>query len=285
MNAALLTLAFIIAAPPKEEPLWPKSAPGAVGASADDKPSLTHYPAPADKASGAAVVVCPGGGYVGLALGHEGKEIAEWLNQHGISAFVLKYRRAPRYKHPAPLMDVSRAIRTVRANAKELGVDPGKVGVWGFSAGGHLASCAATMFNDAKSDAEDPIERVSSRPDFAILCYPVIDMEGAATHRGSRKNLLGDNPPAELVKQMSTQNRVTSKTPPTFLFHTDADAGVVPENSILFYLALKRAKVPAELHVYEKGPHGVGLAAKDAVLRTWSDRLADWLKARGAIRN
>ncbi len=285
MNAAILLVSLTIAADaPSEFPLWPKGAPGAVGETADDKPTLTVYRPSKEKATGASVVVCPGGGYVALALGHEGKEIADWLTERGVTAFVLKYRRAPRYKHPAPLQDVQRAIRTVRSRAKEWDLDESKIGVWGFSAGGHLASCAATMFEPGKSDAEDAIERVSSRPDFAILCYPVIDMAGPPTHRGSRKNLLGDNPPADLVKKMSTYTQVTPRTPPTFLFHTDADTGVVPENSILFYTALKKAKVPAELHIYEKGRHGVGLASKDTVLKTWSDRLADWLKARGAIK-
>ncbi len=286
MNAVFLALSLTAALvdPPPKMPLWPKGAPDAVGDTADDKPTLTLYRPASGKATGAAVVVCPGGGYVALALGHEGKDIADWLTQHGVTAFVLKYRRAPRYKHPVPLQDVQRALRTVRARAKEWDLDANKIGVWGFSAGGHLASCAATMFEDGKTDAEDVIERVSSRPDFAILCYPVIDMDGPATHRGSRQNLLGNNPSADLVKKMSTQTQVTAKTPPTFLFHTDADTGVLPENSILFYLALKKAKVPAELHIYEKGPHGVGLAPKDAVLNTWSERLADWLKARGAVK-
>ena len=285
MNAAFLALSLTFAADaPVETPLYPKAAPGAVGDTPADKPTLTLYRPAEGKANGSAVVVCPGGGYGGLALGHEGKEIADWLNKHGITAHVLKYRHAPRYKHPVPLQDVQRAIRTVRALAAENQLYPNKIGVWGFSAGGHLASCAATMFVERKPDSNDPVERVSSRPDFAILCYPVIDMEGPFTHRGSRNNLLGEGPPAELLRKMSTYTQVTAKTPPTFLFHTDADTGVVPENSILFYSALKKAKVPAELHIYEKGPHGVGLASKDAVLKSWSDRLADWLKARGAIK-
>jgi acetyl esterase/lipase len=282
MNTTFLLACLALADAPTEMPLWAKGAPGAVGDTADDKPTITFY-RPA-KPNGASVVVCPGGGYTNLALGHEGKDIATWLNDRGVTAFVLKYRRAPKYRHPSPLMDVQRAIRTVRAKAKEWDLDPARIGVWGFSAGGHLASCAATMFDDGKSDAEDAVERASSRPDFAILCYPVIDMEGTPTHRGSRKNLLGDDPPAELVRKMSTYTQVTAKTPPTFLFHTDADAGVVPENSILFYMALKKAKVPAELHIYEKGKHGVGLAPADPVLNTWPDRLADWLKERGAIK-
>jgi acetyl esterase/lipase len=249
-----------------------------------DHPTLSIYLPPADKANGAAVVVCPGGGYAGHALDHEGKQPAEWLNNLGVTAFVLKYRLAP-YRHPIPLQDAQRAIRTVRARAKEWNLDPNRVGIWGFSAGGHLASTAATHFDDGKPDAADPVDKVSCRPDFLILCYPVITMTGPpVTHMGSRKNLLGDKPDEKLIEELSNEKQVTARTPPTFLFHTDADAGVVPENSVLFYLALKKAKVPAELHVYEKGPHGVGLAPKDPVLSTWPDRLADWMKGRGLLK-
>ena len=286
MNAAILTLGLaLVAGPdaPKVLPLWPDGAPGAKGNEPADKPTLTFYRPAADKATGAAVVVCPGGGYGGLALGHEGKDIAEWLNRHGVAAFVLVYRHAPRYRHPAPLQDAQRALRTVRARAKEWGLDPKRIGIWGFSAGGHLASTAATHFDAGKPDAKDPIERASCRPDYAILAYPVITMQGPHTHRGSRDNLLGRDPPAELLKSLSNETQVTRQTPPTFLFHTTADAVVVPENSVLFYLALRKAGVPAELHVYEKGPHGVGLAAKDPVLRSWPGRLADWLAARGVL--
>src|SRR5262245_14775302 len=287
MTAALLLVSLSLPAAdaptPKEMPLWPKGAPVAKADEPADKPTLTLYRAPADKASGAAVVVCPGGGYGALAVGHEGKDIAEWLNSQGITAFVLKYRIAPRYRHPAPLQDAQRALRTVRAHAKEWDINPERVGIWGFSAGGHLASTAATHFDDGKADDSDPVERVSCRPDFAILCYPVITFKEPHVHKGSRANLLGKDPAPELVESLSNETQVTSHTPPTFLFHTNADAGVVPENSIQFYLALRKAKVPAELHIYEKGPHGVGLAPKDAVLTTWKERLADWLALRGAI--
>ena len=288
MNAALLLLGLSLPAAdtptPKEMLLWPKEAPGAHGEEPADKPTLTLYRPPVDKATGAAVVVCPGGGYGHLAVGHEGKEIAEWLTSQGIAAFVLKYRIAPRYRHPAPLQDAQRAVRTVRARAKDWDLDPKRVGIWGFSAGGHLASTAATHFDDGKPDDPDPIEHVSCRPDFAILCYPVITFKEPHLHKGSRNNLVGKDPPAELVESLSNETQVTNRTPPTFLFHTNADAGVVPENSILFYMALRKAKVPAELHIYENGPHGVGLAAKDPVLTTWKERLADWLALRGAIK-
>lgn len=288
MSTGLCTLALLtlsLGQPgPKVELLWPDGAPGAVGSEAADKPTLTHFPAPTDSANGTAVVVCPGGGYSGLAIDHEGKQIAEWLNARGISAYMLNYRRAPRYKHPAPLQDVQRALRTVRAHAPEWKLNPERIGVWGFSAGGHLASSAGTLFEDGKADSADPIERVSSRPDFMILCYPVITMELDYAHRGSRRNLLGDNPDSELVEKMSTHRQVTPRTPPTFLFHTDGDPVVVPENSVLFYLALRKAKVPAEMHIYEKGPHGVGLAARDPVLSSWPARLEDWLAGKGLLK-
>lgn len=290
MNLALLTLSLMAAAADAPKPaapplelLWPKGAPGAKGDEVGDKPSITVYLPPADKATGAAVVVCPGGGYGFLAVDHEGKEPAQWLNQRGVAAFVLRYRIAPRYKHPAPIDDAQRALRTVRARAKEWNVDPHKIGIWGFSAGGHLASTAATHFDDGKADAEDPIDKVSCRPDFAILCYPVITFLPPHSHNGSRDNLLGKNADEKLIESLSNDRQVTAQTPPTFLFHTDADRGVVPENSILFYAALKKAKVPAEMHIYEKGQHGVGLAPGDPVLSTWTQRLEAWMKGRGLL--
>jgi acetyl esterase/lipase len=283
---ALLGLLAALTAPtalgdesPPFEPLWPLGAPGAVGNEEADQPGLWLYPL-SDETPAGAVVVCPGGGYGALAVQHEGHEIARWLNAQKVAAFVLRYRIAPRYRHPAPLTDVQRAIRLVRAKAAAWHVDPQRVGVMGFSAGGHLASTAATHF-DRGGDSDDPIDRQSCRPDFAVLCYPVISFVTDYAHLGSRRNLLGDEPDARLVQSLSNELQVTAETPPTFLFHTDADTGVVPENSILFYLALRRAGVPAELHVYEHGPHGVGLAAKDPVLSSWSERLRDWLRSRG----
>jgi acetyl esterase/lipase len=286
MNLAILSLSLVLAQPadgPKVELLWPKGAPGAVGTEPADKPSLTVYLPPSDKATGTAVVVCPGGGYGALADKHEGKDVAEFLNTLGVAAFVLKYRIAPRYKHPAPITDAQRAIRFVRAHAKDYGVKPDRIGIMGFSAGGHLASTAATHFDDGKADADDPIEKAGCRPDFAILCYPVITLEAPYAHVGSRNNLLGKEPDPKLVESLCNEKQVTAKTPPTFLFHTNEDNGVVPENSILFYMALRKAKVPAELHIYEKGKHGVGLAPGDPVLSGWSTCLAGWLKTRGLL--
>jgi acetyl esterase/lipase len=290
MHAVVLTWALSVApgADPQPEPLWPKGAPHSVGDPSANTPSLTAYLPPREKSVGTAVVVCPGGGYGALALDHEGKQVADWLNARGVAAFVLRYRITVRDKrpaplHPAPMLDVQRAIRTVRARAKDHGVQPSRIGVWGFSAGGHLASTAATHFDEGNTGSADPVERVSCRPDFAILAYAVISMEPTVTHAGSRRNLLGADPDPKLAESMSNDKQVTAQTPPTFLFHTDEDRAVLPLNSILFYQALKKHGVPAELHVYERGRHGVGLAPNDTVLSTWAERLEVWMKGRGLL--
>jgi acetyl esterase/lipase len=280
-------LTMIPAADPRPEPLWPMAAPASIGDPAANRPTLAAYLPPPDKAVGTAVIVCPGGGYGMLADDHEGKQAAAWLNERGIAAFILRYRivtaKRPAPLHPAPMLDVQRAIRTVRAKAKEHGIRPDRIGVWGFSAGGHVASTAATHFDAGHPDSDDPIDRVSCRPDFAILAYPVITLDASTTHGGSRRNLLGADPDPKLVELMSNDKQVTKETPPTFLFHTDADKAVPPMNSILFYAALKRNGVPAELHIYEHGVHGVGLAQNDPVLSTWPKRLETWLKGRGLL--
>jgi acetyl esterase/lipase len=250
-----------------------------VGNEEADRPTLSLYLPAAEKAAGTGVVVCPGGGYGTLALDHEGRQIADWLNSLGVAAFVLKYRLGPRYHHPAPLQDAQRALRLVRSHAGEFGVAPDRIGIWGFSAGGHLASTAGTHFNAGDPGAPDPIDRMSCRPDFLILAYPVISFATPYAHAGSRKNLLGENPDPALVESLSNEKQVTPQTPPAFLFHTDEDKGVPAENSVLFYLALRKAGVPAELHIYRRGKHGVGLAQSDPVLSSWAGRLADWLKA------
>lgn len=274
-------LALMANIQPQTMLLWPSGAPGAVGDEDPDRPTLTLYRP--EKPVGTAVVVCPGGGYATLAMDHEGRQVAEWLNSLGITAFVLKYRHAPRYRHPAPLQDAQRALRLVRSRAAEFGVAPDRIGIWGFSAGGHLASTAGTHFDAGKPDASDPIERVSSRPDFLILAYPVVSFTTDYVHKGSRRNLLGDNPDPAAVENLSNEKQVTAQTPPAFLFHTTEDKGVPPENSILFYLALRKVGVPAELHIYERGRHGVGLAPNDPVLSSWPARLADWLRVRGLL--
>ena len=240
-----------------------------------------HRPA---QPNGTAAVICPGGGYGGLVTGAEGHGIAAWLNGHGVTGVVLEYR-LPAGRHAVPLLDAQRAIRTVRANAKAWGIDPAKIGIIGFSAGGHLASTAATHFDAGKPEATDAVEKVSCRPDFAILVYPVISM-GELTHGGSRNNLLGKDPSAELIELYSNEKQVTKDTPPTFLFHTSADTAVPPENAVRFYLACKKAGVPVEMHIYEKGRHGVGLGRDpkwtggEKSVATWPDRLTDWMKAR-----
>lgn len=283
--AALASPAFAQSQPSEQKTtvLWPAGAPGALGQDDVDQPSLRSYVPKHVRPNGTAVVVCPGGGYGALAMDHEGRQVAEWLNTLGVTAFVLKYRLGPRYRHPAPLQDAQRAIRYVRANAKEYGVAADRIGILGFSAGGHLASTAGTHFDAGQAQAADPLDRVSSRPDFLVLAYPVISLTSEFTHKGSSKNLLGEQPDQKLLENLSNEKQVTAETPPTFLFHTNEDSGVPPENSIAFYLALRRAKVPAELHVYERGRHGVGLAPGDPVLSTWKERLAGWLFTRGLL--
>jgi acetyl esterase/lipase len=263
--------------------LYPDGAPGAVGAEAVDKPKITLYPAPAGAANGAAVVVCPGGGYGVVAADHEGRQVAEWLNSLGVSAFVLQYRLGPRYRHPAPLQDAQRAIRIVRARAAEWNVDPARVGILGFSAGGHLSSTAATHFDDGRADSSDAVERQGSRPDFAVLLYAVVSLVDPVAHAGSRRNLLGDNPDPALVELLSNEKQVTPRTPPTFLFHTADDPGVPVKNSILFFEALQKAGVSGELHVFAHGRHGVGLAPDDPALSQWPKLCELWMRGRGLL--
>ena len=259
--------------------LWPNGAPGAKGNEPLDIPTLTPYLPSKEKATGAAIIVCPGGGYTHLA-DHEGGPVAEWLNSIGVAAFVLKYRLGPRYQHPAPLLDAARAIRLVRTRAAEWALDPGHIGILGFSAGGHVASTIGTHFDSGNATAADPTDRASSKPNLMILIYPVITMRDK-THAGSKKNLLGDNPSPELVTLLSNDEQVTKETPPTFLVHTTTDNAVPVENSISFATALRKAGVPFELHLYERGPHGFGLGGKDPILATWPDRCADWLRVHG----
>jgi acetyl esterase/lipase len=261
--------------------LWPDGAPGAVGSEPADRPKLTIYRAPAATANGAAVVVCPGGGYRTLASDHEGKQVAEWLDSLGVSAFVLQYRVGPRYRHPAPLQDAQRALRLVRSRARDFAIDPARVGILGFSAGGHLAATTGTHFDDGRADAADPIERMGSRPDFMVLAYPVMSFAAPFAHGGSRQFLLGDTPDPALVQELSNETKVTARTPPAFLFHTADDASVPVENSLVFFEALKKAGVPAELHVFPHGRHGVGLAPEDPVLSQWPKLCAAWLRAMG----
>ncbi len=268
---------------PQTIPLWPGRAPGALGDAAEDVPTLTIYMPTNTTGPMTAVIIAPGGGYRALAMNHEGRQPANVLNSLGVAAFVLKYRLGPKYHHPVELGDAQRAIRTVRARAAEWHVAPDRIGIMGFSAGGHLASTASTHFDAGQPEAADPIDRESSRPDFAILCYPVISLVEPWTHQGSKTNLLGATPDEALARSLSNETQVTARTPPTFLFHTNADTTVPAENSIAYYLALRKAGVPAEIHVFKDGPHGVGLDLQDPVLSEWPKALANWMRASGLL--
>jgi acetyl esterase/lipase len=274
-----------MAEPPAEQ-LWPGAAPGAKGDADGDTPTLTIYLPPKEKANGAAVVICPGGGYGHLAMDHEGHQIGQWLNSFGVAGFILKYRHrnsGAGYGHPAPLQDVQRAIRTVRAGAGRWRIDSQRIGVLGFSAGGHLASTALTHFNDKVYDPRDDIDAASARPDFGVLVYPVISLIEPYTHRGSGRNLLGANPDETLLRKLSNEKQVTPETPPTFLVHTWEDKAVPPENSIYFYLALREAKVPAEMHIFLKGRHGVGLGRDHGPIGNWPKLCREWIGTCGFL--
>ncbi len=245
-------------------------------------PSLDMYPAPSGKATGTAVIICPGGGYWGLAIDHEGAQVAKWLNGLGVTAFVLKYRLPDsaimENKSIGPMQDGQRAIRMVRRHAKEWGIDPDKIGIMGFSAGGHLASTLSTHFNEKVYEPEDS---TSARPDFSLLIYPVISMGAGITHQGSRVNLLGDNPSPELVKHFSNELQVTSDTPPAFLVQSFDDDAVPVQNSIAYAMALHKLKIPCELHLYQSGGHGYGLGWSKNTESSWPEACSQWLKSRG----
>jgi acetyl esterase/lipase len=265
-------------------PLWTGAAPGALGTAEADIPVITVYLPRTMAANTPAAIVCPGGGYRALASNHEGRQVASYLNSLGVAAFVLRYRLGPRYHHPVELGDAQRAIRQLRSHATEWRLDPARIGIVGFSAGGHLAMTASTRFDSGAAAAADAVDRVSSRPDFAILGYPVISMTEEWTHKGSRTNLLGDTYDPELAKSLSGERAATKETPPTFIFQTNEDTVVPAENAVHYFLALRRAGVPAEMHVFEKGPHGVGLANDDPALSAWSSLLANWLRVRKLIK-
>ena len=259
--------------------LYEGDAPGATGQTPKDIPTLTPFPAEAAKRTGASMLIFPGGGYGSLAE-HEGTGYAEFFAAHGINAYVLKYRLGSNgYRHPIMLNDAKRALRMVRTFARRDGLDPARVGVMGSSAGGHLASTLLTHFDAGNANSSDPIERESSRPDLGILCYAVISF-GEFAHAGSRKNLLGDTPPPDLVQNLSNELQVTKDTPPTFLWHTMEDKAVPVENSLMFAAALRRAGVPFSLHVYEKGQHGLGLGRANLPAPPWGDQMLFWFKER-----
>lgn len=269
--------------------LWPNGAPGAKGDTDADKPSITIYRPDESKNVGCAVVICPGGGYGHLAMDIEGSHVAKWLNDRGITGIVLKYRlggKGGSYSHPAPMLDVQRAMRMTRSMAKELKVDAKKIGLMGFSAGGHLASTGGTHYDKGDSAAKDPIDQVGCRPDFLVLIYPAVSM-GEFAHKGSREILFGKTPDPKMIEEFSNEKHVTKDTPPTFMVHTTDDKSVVVQNSLLFFTELQKNKIPSELHVYEKGGHGYGLGAakkKNPILETWPGRLEDWLKNREILK-
>lgn len=255
--------------------LWPEGAPYSMGTEREDRPAITPYLLEESSGIAPAVVVLPGGGYH-LRADHEGEPIARWLNTLGFHAVVLDYRVAP-YKHPVPLADAQRALRLVRSHAGEWGIDPDRVGILGFSAGGHLAATAGTHYDRGQPQAENPVERLSCRPDFMVLCYPVISL-GEFRHDGSRTNLLGAEPTAEEIRLLSNELQVTADTPPTFLWHTSDDPAVPVENALLFSGALSRCKVPFELHSFQTGRHGLGLAEDHPEARVWPELCARWFK-------
>lgn len=279
---AVVCTQSVFAAGPEPIKLWPDGAPGATGEGDKHTPLVRVYQ-PEEMKTGTAVVILPGGGYGGLAMDHEGQQIAKWWNRLGVTGLVVTYRHAPEYQHPAPMQDAQRAIRYARANAEDLGIDPQRVGVMGFSAGGHLASTVSTHFDEGDKDSSDIVAQQNCRPDFSILCYPVISMLDPDAHKGSRRNLLGENPSEELVQNLSNHLQVTAQTPPTFIFHTEEDPVVPVKNALLYYTALIDHGVNAELHVYQKGRHGVGLAPNDPILKSWPDRLADWMRSNNFL--
>ena len=281
------SLSWVAAAEPIR--LWEGDAPGALGQTDHDIPTLTLYLPVSDKASGTAIVICPGGGYGGLA-GHEGEGYAKWLADNGVAAFVLKYRLGSKgYRHPVMLGDVSRAIRLVRSHAAEWKLDTQRVGVMGSSAGGHLASTAVTHFDAGQADAEDVVERQSSRPDFGVLCYAVISMEDGVTHGGSKANLLGKDPDPKLVELLSNEKQVTKTTPPCFVWSTQEDKAVPVTNSLRFVTALQQNGVAYDFHVYQKGGHGIGLSegkngAAAGDIHPWGKDLLFWMRQNSWLK-
>jgi acetyl esterase/lipase len=273
-------------------PLWPEGVPNAKSIGEEkvtegrisnvSTPTLTVYRPAVDRPNGTAVIICPGGGYGLLSNDREGIQYANWLSTLGVTSFVLKNRLAE-FGHPAPLQDVVRAVRIVRSRASEFKIDADRIGVMGSSAGGHLAASAGTLFNHAAGKTGAKLDAENARPDFLILMYPVITMKDPAAHAGSRKNLIGDKPDAELIKLMSLEEQVTAETPPTLLIHTQEDRSVPIENSILFFQALTRAGVPAEMYLFERGSHGMGMRDGLGTASNWHRRAEEWLDARGLL--
>jgi len=302
MKQLLLALLLVSAAagvvsaaqPPTPQPvivLWPEGVPGAKPNGGEERtedgrvynvqnPTLTMFAPAPGTAVGTAVINCPGGGYTRLAISNEGEGIARRLTAVGVTVFVLKYRLME-YGQPAPLQDVLRAVRYVRAHAAELGVKPNRIGVFGSSAGGHVAASAATLYDAPEGRTGAALDASSARPDFVGLLYPVITMKPPFAHQGSRKNLLGDTPSDALVETYSMETQVTRDTPPVFLVHTEEDTSVPMENSLMFLQALRKAGVPAEAHFFEKGPHGFGTRPDLGPTSEWPGRFVEWLRSHG----
>ncbi|MBL9190257.1 MAG: alpha/beta hydrolase [Opitutaceae bacterium] len=287
---AVACMGMAAAADSRVIPLWPEGVPGLkenAGPEKDDgngRYSNIHHPtlvvhAPVQP-NGTAAIYAPGGGYVRVAAGANGGEIVRWLTRAGITVFLLKYRHAD-YGHPAPLQDALRAVRLVRARAAEWGVRPDRIGMFGGSAGGHLAASAGTLFAAAEGRTGAPLDAVSGRPDFLVLVFPVITMMEPYGHGTSRRALLGENPSAELKHRLSVDEQVTKDTPPTFLVHSSEDTVVPVENSLLFYQAMRRAKAPIELHLYPQGPHGSGMAPSLGPTAEWPRHCESWMRFNG----
>lgn len=297
LSTVIVALAFLgqvpqHAAPPPpplmQEPqtilLWPGGAPGAQGAEDRDKPAITVYMPANTTGPMTAVIIAPGGSYQRLSMNLEGREPANYFNSLGIAAFVLRYRLGPQYHHPIEVGDAQRAIRLVRARAAEWHIAPDRIGFMGFSAGGHLASSVATHFDQGNPGAADPIDREGSRPDFSVLGYPVISFVEPWTHQGSKMALLGDAPDAALARSLSSETQVTARTPPAFIYQTTADTTVPAENAVAYYLALRKANVAAEMHIFKEGRHGTGLGLGDPALSVWPTLLANWLRVSGLLK-
>jgi acetyl esterase/lipase len=290
MMISIALAAALLSSAPVTLPLWPEGVPNAkpaLGAERENngktanvsEPTLTVFGPAVDKPNGTAVIIAPGGGYTSLSTAREGAQYANWLSTLGVTSFVLKYRMAE-FGHPAPLQDVLRAVRMVRSRAAEFGINPARIGVMGSSAGGHLAASAGTLFDHPAGKTGAELDAASARPDFLMLMYPVIAMDGPALHAGSRKALLGSSPSAEALALMSVDKQVTAATPPTLLIHTQADQAVPVENSIMFYQALTRARVPAEMYLFEQGSHGMGMRAGLGTASEWPRRAEEWLRGR-----
>ena len=277
--SSILTALMQVEVSAETIPIWDKGAPGALGDSVRDIPTVTIYKAQADIATGTAIILCQGGSYSGHYEG-QGEPFARWLNEHGASVFLLKYRLgSDGYRYPTQLNDLSRTVRLVRSRAEELQIKPNRIGVMRFSAGGHLVSSLCVRFDAGDTAAQDPVERQSCRPDFAILCYPVISML-SKPHNESRRNLLGDNPTEDILRKASSELNVRPDTPPCFVWHTVEDTLVPPDHSLLFAAALLKAQVPCEIHLYEKGPHGTGLMGTKHL---WMDDLLHWIRQRDGL--